>query len=370
MSPYKIPFVRPIQHYERYKSEFDAAWMSCLASGDLIARGQLREFESRFAAFVGTRYAVGLSSGYHALALSLLAAGIGPGDEVITVAHTFVATVSAIVHCGATPVLVDVGPDFNMDPDRVEAAITKKTRAILPVHLNGRVCDMARIMSLAERHGLKVVEDACQGLGARFRGKMAGSFGLTGCWSFYPFKALGCFGDGGAVTTDDPDVARRITLLRFNGEDRQTGELHGHGFTALLDNVQAAVLDVKLKYFPEWITHRRAMSELYRECLQGVGDLSLPHFPGDDYFDAFQSYVIRTGRRDALREFLRESGVETLVSWRRPLWSHEALKLGEWKLPVTEALCREVLSLPLSAETTPAEVREVGALIRKYFGSI
>jgi dTDP-4-amino-4,6-dideoxygalactose transaminase len=364
---YLVPFVDPREHYRRYKAKFDIAIGTCLEQGDLIARRQLRDFESNLAHFVSTKQAVGLNSGYHALALSLLAARIGPGHEVITVAHTFVATVSAIVHAGATPVLVDVRADYNMDPDAVERAITPRTRAILPVHLNGRVCDMDRLGAMARKHNLVIIEDACQSLGATFRGKPAGSFGLTGCWSFYPFKMLGCFGDGGAITTSDPAIARTVTLLRFNGEDRETGEYHHHGFTALLDNVQAAVLDVKLKLLPEWIAHRRMIASLYRKELEGVADLRLPHFPGAEYADVFQNYVIRTSQRDPLRAHLKQDGIETLVSWPKPMWEHRALALGEPSLPETTAICREVLSLPMSAEATPEHVRIVVDSIRHFF---
>lgn len=364
---YRVPFVDPRQHYRRYRKQFDAAILGCLKNGDLIQRQQLRDFEARLASFVGTKYAVGLNSGYHALAFSLLAAKIGPGDEVITVAHTFAATISAIVHCGATPVLVEVRDDFNMDPEAFERAITPRTKAVIPVHLNGRVCDMDRILSIAARRGLTVIEDACQSLGATYRGRKAGSFGLTGCWSFYPFKILGGVGDGGAITTNDPEVARTATLLRYNGEDRETGEFHCHGYTALLDNVQAAVLDWKLQRLPEWIDHRRRIAGLYRQELEGVGDLRLPHFEGREYRDAFQNYVIRSRRRDVLREFLRESGVETLVSWPKPIWEHKKLGLRNPGLPGTVSICREVLSLPMSAETTPAQVKIIGGVIRKFF---
>lgn len=247
--PYRVPFVDPRRHYERLQPEIDAAITSCLSKGDLVYRGQLREFEEHLAAFVGVKYAVGVNSGYHALHFALLAAGIGPGDEVITVAHTFVATVSAIVHTGATPVLMEVGDDYNLDADGLEAQITNRTKALICVHLNGRVCDMERIGQIAEKRRLPMIEDAAQALGATFNRQRAGSFGVAGCFSFYPFKILGGFGDGGALTTNDPSVARTASLLRYNGEDRQTGEYHYHGHTALLDNVQAAVLDVKLKHY-------------------------------------------------------------------------------------------------------------------------
>jgi len=364
---YKVPFVDPREHYRRLKSEIDFAITDTLARGDLVLRQQLRDFEQHLAEFVGVKYAVGVNSCYHALHFSLLAAGIGPGDEVITVGHTFVATVSAIVHCSASPVLVDVRPDYNMDPEPMERAITRRTKAILPVHLNGRVCEMDRIMQIAGRHRLTVIEDAAQALGASFKGKRAGSFGLAGCFSFYPFKALGGLGDGGAVTTDSPEVARMATLLRFNGEDRQTGEFHYHGYTALLDNVQAAVLDAKLRHLPAWIEHRRRIATRYRAGLEGVGDLRLPHFDESHQVDSFQNYVIRTRERDRLREHLRMHGVETLVHWAKPMWEHKDLGLPNPRLGETIAICNEVVSLPMSAETSEDHVEIAVQAIRDFF---
>lgn len=364
---YIVPFVDPRTHYAKLKGEIDGAIIDCLSKGDLIYRKQLRDFEANLASFVGVKYALGVNSGYHALHFSLLAAGIGEGDEVITVAHTFVATVSAIIHCGATPVLIDVADDYNMDVAQIESAITPKTKALLPVHLNGRICDMDRIMSIAEKHNLVVIEDAAQALGASFDGQKAGSIGTTGCFSFYPFKILGAFGDGGAVTTNDPEIAKMIGRVRWNGEDRETGEYHYHGYTALLDNVQAAVLDVKLRHFPQWVEHRRMIAGLYRKGLEGISELSLPHFSEERHFDVFQNYVIRTKERDLLREHLTASGIETLVSWPKPMWEHKALGLGVQNLPNTESICKEVISLPMSAETTPEHVDITVQAIRKVF---
>jgi dTDP-4-amino-4,6-dideoxygalactose transaminase len=366
---YRVPFVDPKTHYCRLKPEVDSAITDCLAKGDLVYRQQLKDFEHRLAAFVGVKHAVGVNSGYHALHFSLLAAGVVPGDEVVTVAHTFVATVSAIVHCGAKPILIDVGSDYNMDPHLLEQSIGPKTKAIIPVHLNGRICDMARIMAIAERHGLKVIEDAAQSLGATFMDKRGGSFGLTGCFSFYPFKILGGFGDGGAVTTDDAEVARIVSLLRYNGEDRDTGEYHYHGYTALLDNIQAAVLDVKLSRLPDWIQHRRRVAALYGQGLEGIPGLVLPHFQNSQFFDIYQNYVVRSEQRNALRQHLKDEGVETLVHWPKPMWEHKGLGLENPGLPATESICREVISLPMSAETTPEHVEITVGCIRDFFAS-
>lgn len=363
---YRVPFVDAREHYRRLKPEVDDALMDALERGDLVARQQLRDFEEHLAAYVGVKYAVGVNSGYHALHLSMVASGIGPGDEVITSGHTFVATVSAILHAGATPVLVDVGDDGNMDLDAVEAAVTPRTRAIVPVHLNGRLCDMRRLEALTVRERLLIIEDAAQALGATLESRMAGSFGTAGCFSFYPFKALGCFGDGGAVTTNDPAIARAVTRLRFNGEDRETGEYHYHGYTALLDNIQAAVLDVKLRHFPHWVRHRRAMAAVYHAGLAGIDGIRRPVFDGDGQFDTFQNYVIRADRRDELRAHLRECGIETLVHWAKPMWRHEALHLRDPQLPRVERLCGEVLSLPLNAEITPEQTAIVIDAIRTF----
>ena len=363
---YKVPFIDPKLHYQNLKAEIDGAIQDCLCNGDLIYRHQLREFEKDLAEFVGVKYAVGVNSGYHALLFALMGIGVGLGDEVITVAHTFVATVSAIIHCGATPILIDVAPDYNIDADRIEAAITPRTKALLPVHLNGRVAAMDQIMSIARRHRISVVEDAAQALGATFNGQMAGSMGAAGCFSFYPFKVLGGFGDGGSLTTNDPQVAQMASRLRYNGEDRETGEYHYHGQTALLDNVQAAVLSVKLRHLPVWLKHRREVAERYGRGLSEISNLALPHFPETGQWDIFQNYVIRTRARDRLREYLREAGVETLVHWPKPMWEHRGLGLKNPGLPETEAICREVISLPMSAETTFEQVDYTTEQIREF----
>lgn len=366
---YRVPFVDAKTHYRRLKSEVDFAITDTLAKGDLVMRQQLLDFEQHLAEFVGVKYAVGVNSGYHALHFSLLASGVGAGDEVITVGHTFVASVSAIVHTGAKPVLIDVREDYNMDPELIEAAITPRTKAVMTVHLNGRLCQMDKIMAIAGKYGLAVIEDAAQALGAAFQGRKAGSFGAAGCFSFYPFKTLGGFGDGGAVTTNDPEVARFATLVRFNGEDRQTGEYHYHGYTALLDNVQAAVLDVKLRYLPAWIEHRRHIASLYNKSLTGIEGLRLPDFADDDYFDSYQNYVIRTKDRNRLRQYLTQQGVETLVHWSKPMWEHKGLALENPELAETERICNEVLSLPMSAETTAQQVQITADCIREFFAS-
>lgn len=363
-----VRFVDPGRLYARLKTELDGAYAEVMEKGDLIDRGQLRSFEENLAAFVGTKYAVGLNSGYDALHMSLRAAGIGAGDEVIVPAHTFVATCSAVVNVGATPVLVDVTDDFNIDVDLIERAITPRTRALLPVHLSGWMADMPAIMAIAERHRLVVVEDACQSLGSSINGRGAGAWGLTGCWSFYPFKILGGYGDGGAITTNDERVAQFARHMRYNGEDRQSGEYLGHGFTCLLDNLQAAFLDVKLRHLSAWIVRRQAIAERYREELSDLQDLMLPHYQRAGFDHVYQNYTLRSKQGNAFSEHMKQNGVEVLTQFRKPYYRHEALKLEDRGFPVTEALSREVCSLPMAVELDDEEIAYVISVVRSYYG--
>jgi dTDP-4-amino-4,6-dideoxygalactose transaminase len=365
---YKIRFVNPSRSYQLIKEEIDAAYFEVMSKGDLIDRGQLNQFEEDLAAFVGTKYAVGLNSGYDALHMSLRAAGIAAGDEVIVPSHTFVASASAVVNAGAKPVLVDVGRDFNIDLEKIEEAITSRTRGIMPVHLNGYMADMGRVTEIAERHHLIVVEDACQSLGSSMLGRRAGSWGLTGCWSFYPFKILGGYGDGGAITTNDPEVALFARRMRYNGEDRQTGAYHGHGFTCLLDNLQAAFLIVKLKHLPDWIIRRKEIAERYRAGLSDLAELMLPHYTDPRRGHIYQNYVVRSGQGDAFSDYLKANGVEVLIQFRKPYYRHEALQLEDRGFPETEALSREVCSLPMNIEITNEEVDYVISVVRKFYG--
>ncbi|MBI4333105.1 MAG: DegT/DnrJ/EryC1/StrS family aminotransferase [Chloroflexi bacterium] len=359
---YKVPFVNYPTHYHRLKGEIDGAITEVLSRGDLILRQQLRQFEENVASFVGAKYAVGLNSGTDALQLSLVAAGIGPGDEVITVSHTFVATIAVIVHCGAKPILVDVGEDFNLDMDQVERAVTPRTKAIIPVHLNGRLCDMERLMKLAAKHHLIVIEDAAQALGASFGGKKAGNIGLTGCFSFYPAKILGGAGDGGMLTTSDQEIDRKVRLLRDHGQDRATGDILYYGFNSRLDNLHAAILDVKLKRLPQWIQRRRELAAIYQRGLAGVEYLKLPPPPveQDRYYDVYTNYVVRAKGRDKLVAYLKEKcSIEVLVSWPVPNHHQKALGLTHFKLPETERVSREVVSLPLHTELSDQQVEYV-----------
>jgi dTDP-4-amino-4,6-dideoxygalactose transaminase len=230
------------------------------------------------------------------------------------------------------------------------------------------MADMVRVMEIAQRHNLVVVEDACQSLGSQMNGKKAGSWGLTGCWSFYPFKILGGYGDGGAITTDDPNVALYATRMRYNGEDRNTGEYHGHGFTCLLDNLQAAFLDVKLRHLPKWIERRREIARRYQAGLSDLPDLVLPHYDDARRDHVYQNYVVRSKQGDPFSDYLKNNGVEVLIQFRKPYYKHKVLKLEDRSFPETETLSREVCSLPLNAEITDQEVDYVISVIRSFYG--
>ena len=375
---YKVPFVDYPTQYRRLENEILAIIKDVLLTrADFILRDDLKDFENNIASFLGVDYAIGVNSGTDAIYLSLRAAGLGAGDEIITVGHTYVATVASIVHCGATPVLVDVGDDFNMDMQQLEQAISPRTRAIIPVHLNGRLCNMEKLMDIANRHNLLVIEDAAQALGATFDGQKAGSFGLTGCFSFYPAKILGAAGDAGLVVTNDNSIAEKIYLLRDHGR-KTKDEWVCFGFNSRLDNLQAAILNMKLKYLPQWLERRRELANIYHQGLSdlsacnaqaGVPHVKLPPPPQteDRYFDVFQNYVIRCQQRDKLVEHLKECGIEVLISWPKPMHHHEALGLKHFKLPETEKISKEVVSLPMNTEISNEQVEYVINCVRNFY---
>jgi len=364
----KVSFVNYQVSFRNLKREINKAVQGVLSRGDLILRKDVDDFEKRLANFIGVKYAIALNSGTDALFLSLKAAGIGQGDEVITVSHTFVASIATIVQAGATPVLVDVKEDFTMDTDEVEAAISSKTKAIIPVHLNGRMCDMDELMRIAKKHNLIVIEDAAQSLGASFNGKKAGSIGLTGCFSFYPAKILGCAGDGGALTTNDDKIAEKVRLLRDHGQ-RTKREIVCFGWNSRLDNLQAAILNVKFRYLTKWLKNRRIIAQRYNKSLADIKGIKVPEAPDSDkrYFDVYQNYVLRAEKRDELFEFLKKKGVETLIKDPVPNHWQNRLGLEHFKLPVSERLAKEVISLPMYPELAESQQRYVIKCVKEFY---
>lgn len=364
---FKVRFVNYPRQYQQLKKEFDGVFEEIMSGGDFIMRRHLEEFEAAIASYVGAKHAIGVNTGTDALYLSAHALGFGPGDEVITVAHTFVATIGAIVQCGATPVLIDVTDDFNMDVEQIEAAITPRTKGIIPVHLNGHACNMDRVMDLAKRHNLKVIEDAAQALGAKFKGRRCASFGDTAIFSFYPAKMLGTAGDGGMVVTGDDSLARTLRAFRDNGRVDSVEVIECFGWCTRLDNLHAALLRMKFKHFDKWVERRREIAKLYDEGLKGVGDVITPPDCGHDYFDVYQNYVIRSKKRDELLKHMKASGVEVLISWATPNHKQKALGLEHFKLPVTERISKEVMSLPMYPELTDEEANFVVDAVKVFF---
>jgi dTDP-4-amino-4,6-dideoxygalactose transaminase len=367
---WKVPFINYPAQYEKVRQELLAQVDAMLHQGDVMLRQQLLDFEDHLAAFVGTKYAVGTSNCTDGLHLILRASGIGSGDEVITVAHTFVATAAAIHHSGAVPVLVDIGDDHNMDVDLLERAITPRTKAIMPVHLNGRLSEMVQLMEIAEQHGLAVIEDTAQALGASLDGKKGGDWGLAGCFSFYPAKLLGTYGDAGAVVTNSEELAENIRLLRNHGR-MPDGNVSGWSFNCRMDNLHALILDLKLKQVPIWIERRRTIAAIYQEMLSDVSQLMLPPPPADSgrYHDVYQNYEIETKGRDELRQHLSDSRVETMITWGgRAVHQHPALGLTNYRLPRTERLMEQVLCLPMHCELSDEQVAYTADKVRSFFG--
>jgi dTDP-4-amino-4,6-dideoxygalactose transaminase len=362
-----VRFWEPGKEFLRIEDEVMSTMRNVLVAGDLIMRQQMLDFEHNLASFVGTADAVGVSNCTDGLRLLLEAVGIGRGDEVITVSHTFMATMAVIHQVGATPVLVDVGDDHNMDTDQLEAAVTPRTKAIMPVHLNGRLARMDRVMEVAKAHKLLVIEDTAQALGGSYLGVRGGAWGLAGAFSFYPAKLLGAYGDAGAVVTSDAHLASRLRELRDHGRVSKTG-FSGWGYNCRLDNLQAAILDLKLKKVPEWISQRRRLAAIYDEELADVAEVKRPPGPdGGPYFDIYQNYVIEAQKRDGLAAHLASRGIETLVS-PGPVPNHrQPVGLDHFQLPRTEALCATVLSLPLNNELGEDQVLEVASAIKDFY---
>ena len=368
-SSIQIPVEDVTRQYPRIKDEVEAAIAEILPTGKYVLGPNLNAFEQEFAAYCQTKYCLGISNGTEALHLALAACGVGPGDEVITVPNTYIATVFAISYVGATPVFVDVDPvTFNIDVSQIESRITPHTKAVLPVHLYGHMVDMDPLLEIARQHNLWVIEDAAHAHGALYRGQRAGSLGHVGCFSFYPRKVMGCYGDGGAVTTNDDELYDRIKVLRYMGQHEKY--LHERiGFQQRLDELQAAILRVKLRYLDTWIEERHRWADLYTELLAGL-PLITPAEVGDAWHVYYQ-YTIRAPHRDELMAFLAERGIGSQNMYPlqvpyQPAYQHLGYKKGDF--PVADAHVKEILCLPMFPELTEAEVRKVAGAIREFFG--
>lgn len=365
-----VPFVDLGAQYRTIASEMDQAISQVIRETDFILGREVHLFEEEFAAFCEAHYAIGVDSGTSALELALRAFDIGPGDEVITAANSFIASALAISHAGGTPVLVDVDPyTYTLDVTAIERAITRRTKAVIPVHLYGHPAHMDPIRQLADKHGLVVIEDACQAHGARYKGKRVGSLGHAAAFSFYPGKNLGAYGDGGMVVTNDRKVAKRLEMLRNYGQKEKYKHLF-RGYNRRLDTMQAAILRVKLKYLEKWNAARRWNAMLYQKHLEGSGVVVPGEAGGAEA--VWHLYVIRTGRRDALKEHLAGKGVNAGIHYPVPIHlqpAYEDLGHKRGDFPVTEAYADRILSLPLYAELTPEQIEHVSSAISEFLAA-
>ena len=357
----QVPFLNLKAQHDPIRAELLASIEEVVDSNAFAGGPFVAKFEEDFAAFCQTHHAVGLGSGTEALWLPLLAFGIGPGDEVITVPSTFMATAEAISYCGARPVFVDIDEQtYTLDPKQLERAITPRTKAIIPVHLFGQVADMDPIMEIARRHNLYVIEDACQAHGAEYKGRKAGSIGHAGCFSFYPGKNLGAFGEAGALVTNDPSLAEKIRILRDHGQESK----YHHsclGWNARMDGIQGAVLQIKLKHLDQGNAARRAHARLYGELLAGLADLITP--PVAEYGQpVYHIYAVRIKERDRILQALAQRGIACGIHYPKPVHLQKAyhgLGLGIGSFPVAEKCADEFLSLPMFPDLTPIQIETV-----------
>jgi len=363
-----VPFVDLKAQYRSIKPEIDAAIARVLESSQFVLGEEVAAFEVEFAAYCQAHYAIGVNSGTSALHLALLAAGVGPGDEVITVPFTFVATAAAIVYTGARPVFVDIEPrTFTIDVSQIERAITPATKASLPVHLYGQPADMDPILEIAKRHGLAVIEDACQAHGAQYKGKRVGAIGRAGAFSFYPSKNLGAYGDAGLMVTDDEWLAGEVRVLRNYGQRQKYHHLI-RGYNQRMDTLQAAVLRVKLGYLDAWLRARREHAQRYSQRLAAAPVIT----PGEPGFarSVYHLYVIRVERRDELAAWLRKRGIETGIHYPIPIHlqpAHGDLDYGKGSFPVSESHADQILSLPMYAELSDDAIDAVATAIEEFY---
>ncbi|MBE9196308.1 DegT/DnrJ/EryC1/StrS family aminotransferase [Synechocystis sp. LEGE 06083] len=363
-----IPFLDLKAGYLELKAELDAAYQRVIDSGWYLLGQELEAFEAEFAAYCEAKYCVGVGNGMDALHLILRALGIGPGDEVIVPSHTFIATWLAVSYAGATPVPVEPNvKTYNIDPNLIEAAITERTKAIMPVHLYGQPADMSRINALAYRYGLKVIEDAAQAHGAKYRGQRTGSLGDAAGFSFYPGKNLGAFGDGGAVVTNNQEIADKVRVLRNYGS-RTKYHNEVQGFNSRLDELQASFLRVKLKKLDEWNARRTMIAQYYLEKLAETSSLTLPYVPSWAE-PVWHLFVIRSEKRDVLSKKLKENAIQTLIHYPIPPHLSEAYQNNNWEgysLKLTKHITREVLSLPMGLHLAYDDIQTVTSNLKRF----
>lgn len=364
----KIPLVDLKAGYQTLKGEIISAIEEVLSEMNLHLGYNVKAFENEFASYVGSKYAIGVGSGTDAIIIALLSTGIKRGDEVVTTPHTFFATTEAITHIGAIPILVDIDINsYSINYLQIEKKITARTRAILPVHIYGQSVDMQPIVDIAQKYGLKIIEDACQAHGAEYYNKKCGTIGDVGCFSFYFTKNLGAYGEGGIITTNDPIIAEKTRQLRNHGHKSKYE--HGLiGYNSRLDEIQAAVLRVKLKYLDKYNEARRTIAKTYNELLKNTSLILPKEVPGRKH--VYHLYVIRCKERDNLQQFLTNAGIGTGIHYKNPIHLQEACQNYGYKkndFPVTENVCNEILSLPIYPELEDSDIRYITQKIKEFY---
>ncbi len=363
-----IPFFNYQALYKNQRDDLLKVMDEVCSRGAYILQRDVEEFEKNVGEFIGAKHVVGVANGTDGLIIALRAAGVQPGDEIIMPTHTYIATAASAHFTGATPVLVENGPDHMVTAKAMEKAITPKTKFLMPVQVNGRTCNMDEIMALAKKHNLKVIEDSAQALGSKWKGKNAGTFGMAGMFSLYPAKVLGCFGDGGLVVTNDDQVAKKVRLLRDHGRDEE-GRVVEWGLNSRLDNMQAAVLNYKFKGYPQEIERRREIAGMYQEGLGDLSQLTLPPGPNadGDHFDIYQNYELEADQRDELKTYLKEQGIGTIVQWAGTL-VHQFKTLGfNQSLPIAEKMNERYLMLPMHVALSNDEVNYIIEKVRAFY---
>ncbi|CAN5589272.1 DegT/DnrJ/EryC1/StrS family aminotransferase [soil metagenome] len=361
----RVPFYDVKAQYDELASEIDAAVHGVVSSGGYVLGPEHNAFEREIAEYQGVRHAIGVANGTDAIRIALDCAGIGPGDEVITTAFTFVASIETIVQVGATPVLVDIEPEtFQIDPALIEAAITERTKAIMPIHLFGQVCDMDAVMAIASRHGLVVIEDAAQAIGSSYKGVPAGAFGLVAGVSFYVTKNLGAIGDAGMILTNDDEMGALAKSYRIHGMGRERYYYDHIGYTSRLDEIQAAFMRPKLRRLDDWTARRHQIAANYTEGLAN-GPVTVPKV-APDVETTWHQYSVRSPQRDALKTWLAEDGIDSMIYYPVPLHFHEPYKRFAVPLPETERAAREILNLPIHPHLSDEQARAVVERIRAF----
>ena len=364
-----VPFFKYPHVFASREAEYIELIRGIGLRGAFILQQDLAGFEKHLASFLNARHALGVGNATDGLLFALRAAGIDSGAEVILSSHTMIATAAAVHFAGATPIPVECGPDHLIDPAAVAASVTPRTRAIMPTQLNGRTCDMDALQAIAGKHGMVIVEDAAQALGSKYKGRCAGTFGIAAAISFYPAKVLGCFGDGGAVVTNDDEVRERVYQMRDHGRST-TGKIVSWGLNSRLDNLQAAVLDLQLKQYDSVVCHRRHLADIYAQRLRDVPEVVLPPGSGSDpdHFDIYQNFEIEAERRDDLKQHLNDHGIGTLVPWGGQA-VHQLHALGFTQhLPRTDRLFTRLLMLPMNMALSGDDVHYVCDLLRRFYG--